>query len=183
LPYRGEVPVDDVVEQAVQQQGDPVCCRSRRTVPAGNQLVEVERGVLTDGDQRLRREDDRELAHRQSRAVRGDGDRVDTEEVMGAVAVEFRPLSLVQRVLESQLMETEFLADRRELGTVRAVQVQPHDRRRIRQMPGDVADREVLLDQGAVAVQPSTGHVAHPNGTSGASADTTTGHPPRRVGQ
>jgi hypothetical protein len=49
--HRGEVPVDDDVEQAAQQVADAVDDQVGAAVPAFDQVVHAESVVLADGDQ------------------------------------------------------------------------------------------------------------------------------------
>jgi hypothetical protein len=98
-----------MAEQAVQQESDTV---------AGEEY----------GD----------LAVRQFRTVRADGHGTGTEELVGATAVEFRPLPTLCGVLQSQFVDAELLAEHGELGGPGPVLVQPQDRRRVSEMRGDV---------------------------------------------
>jgi hypothetical protein len=52
--HGGEVAVDDVVEQSVQEEGDTMPGQVGVVVPPLDQAVDVEPVVLTDGDQRLK---------------------------------------------------------------------------------------------------------------------------------
>jgi hypothetical protein len=52
LLHGGEVPVDDDIQQPPQQEPDAVAGQVGRAVPAGHHPVDVEPGVLADGDQR-----------------------------------------------------------------------------------------------------------------------------------
>ncbi|GJF27279.1 hypothetical protein SHO565_78430 [Streptomyces sp. HO565] len=71
---------------------------------------------------------------------------------MGAIAVEFRPLSTLGGILQSQFVDAERLTEHGEFSGSGPVQVQPQDRRRISEMRRDVTDGKVLQDQSAVVI-------------------------------
>jgi hypothetical protein len=82
---------------------------------------------------------------------------VGAEEQVGGIVVELGALGLVQGVLDGQLVQPELGVDHVEVAWRGSAQVQPNHRRRIAHVLGDVGDREVLQQEGAVAVQPGTG--------------------------
>jgi hypothetical protein len=88
-------------------------------------------------------------------AVSGDG--VGAEEQVGRVVVELGPLGLVQGVFDGQLVQAELGVDHGEVGGCRLAQVQPHDRCRVAEVPGDVSDGDVVQHAGPVPVQPGPG--------------------------
>ena len=55
--HRGEVSVDDVVQQAVDEERHPVLGQIDVGVPAADDGLDVESLVLADGDQRVRSEE------------------------------------------------------------------------------------------------------------------------------
>jgi hypothetical protein len=57
--HRGEVSVDDVVEQSVQKEGDTMAGEVSAVVPSIDQAVHIEALVLTDRDQRLGKDERR----------------------------------------------------------------------------------------------------------------------------
>jgi hypothetical protein len=52
LLHGDEVPVDDDIQQPPQQEADAVAGQVGRAVPAGHHPLDVEPGILADGDQR-----------------------------------------------------------------------------------------------------------------------------------
>ena len=52
------MPVNEIVEQPVEQPRDPVLGQVRGCVPTGDDGIDVKRGVFTDGDDGVVRNED-----------------------------------------------------------------------------------------------------------------------------
>ncbi len=154
----GEVPVHQVVEQAVQQEAHALLGQVGAGVPALDHRVHGEVLVVADGDQRVGGDEDRELAGLQRAAVRVHRDGVGAHEQVVAVAVELGALALVPGVLDGQLVQAELLVDHGEVGRGGGAEVEPDGEVRFADIAGYVLDREVLQGQVAVAVEPGSRH-------------------------
>ena len=85
-------------------------------------------------------------------------ERVGVHEQVRVIAVELRALVLVDGVLDGQRVQAQLLGDRRQLLAGRLAVVQPHKRVGFGDVVGDLADREVLAHQLAVAIEPRASH-------------------------
>jgi hypothetical protein len=110
-----------------------------------------------------------QLAGSQRTGVVIQADGVGGEEVVVLVAVQFRPLVLLDGVLDRQGVEPELLRDDLQVLLVGLAQVQPHHRVGLLEVVGDLGGWEVLGLQLPLSVQPGVTHAASlsPRGVTG----------------
>src|SRR5262249_39614465 len=152
--HRLELVIDDVVQQPVQQVADPELGEVRAFVPALDDRADVQPVVLSDGDQRLAGNEGRDLAGGQLASVGVEPGPVGGQDRGAAVAVKLGALAVVQRSLDGQRGQAEFLAQHGEGVAVGGTQVQPDGDRGIGQVVADVGDRKSLKLEPPAPVQP-----------------------------
>ena len=155
--HRFEVAVHDVVEQPVQQVADAELGQVGAGVPAVHHRADVQPVVLADGDQRLAGDEGGEFTGRQFAGAGVELCSVGGQEQVAAVAVQLRPLALVDRVLDGQRMQAELLAQHIQVVAVGVAQVQPDGDGRVVNVVADVGDREALEFEMSVPVEPGAG--------------------------
>ena len=143
---RPEVPVDEIVQQPVQQKRHAVLGQVLGAVPASHDGVDVEGRVLADGDEGVVGDERGDLVRDQLARVLVERRRVGRHEQVGAVPVDLGALRLVERVLDGQLVQAELRSDDGELFAVGLAQVEPDDASRaVLQLVGDLLGRESPL--------------------------------------
>jgi hypothetical protein len=155
---RLEVPVDDDIEQAPQQEADTVLGEVGVVVPAPDERVDRQVRRLANGDEVPLRREDSELGGDQLPRVMVEADGVQRDEDVVVVMVELGALPLVQCVLDRERVEAELLGDDRELFLGRLADVHPDDRVGLFEVVGDDGRVEVLVGARAVAVEPRADH-------------------------
>src|SRR6266487_403788 len=151
---RVEVPINDIVEQPVQQVADAELRQVWAGVPALDDRPDVQPVVLADRYQRPRGDEGGEFARGQPAASGVEVRPVGGEEQMTAVAVQLGALALLHRVLDRQRVQAEFLAQHVEVVAIGVAQVKPDGDRLIGQVIADLGHGEAFEYQVAVAVQP-----------------------------
>lgn len=111
VQQRAEVRVDDVVDQAVEEESDAVHGQVRGVVPARDHLGDVEVGPPVHGRQDVGREERGDLVRLQDPGALLARHRVGVEEQVPAVTVELGPLVLLHRVLDRQRVQAELVAE------------------------------------------------------------------------
>jgi hypothetical protein len=148
------VAVHDVVEQTVHQVADALRREVRAGVPALDDLADVKAVVLADGDQRARQDEGGELAGGELAGRPVEPRAVGGEEQVRAVAVDLRPFPVHEGVLDRHRVQPELLLQDRQVTVVRVAQVEPDQGPVVFQVIADPLDREALIDELAVPVEP-----------------------------
>ena len=142
--HGSEVPVDDGVDQAVEQEPDAAAGEIGGAVPPGDHVVHVEGVVLAHGDERGRGDERRELAELELRRVVIESHGVDVEELVGAVAVQLGSLPGGEGVGDGEAVQAELVGDHGEVIGIGRAQVHPYDDVVLADVLGHVLDGEVL---------------------------------------
>ena len=109
--YRLEVPVDELVEQSVQQEGDTMLRQVRERVPSGNHSVQIDALLLVHGNQCTGRDEGGNLVGGNRFRGRIEADSVSRQERVIGIVIELRPLTQFRGVFDGQLVQTQLLGE------------------------------------------------------------------------
>jgi hypothetical protein len=120
-----EMPVDDVIDQAVEQEPNSVPGEVYRFIPTDDDVVQVERIVLSNGHQRCCRYESGELVKLELAGGSVQSHAVHAEELVICIAVELGALPRFQGVFDRERMETKFFCDVIQVSRLGPAQIDP----------------------------------------------------------
>ena len=171
---RFEMAVNDVVQQAVQQEADAELGQVGAAVPAFDDGADVQPVVLADSDQCLRGDEGAQFTGGQLARGHVQPCPVGGQEQVAAVTVELGALVFIDGVLDGQGVKPEFVAQHGEIVAVGVAQVKPYGHGLIGQVITDLGHGKALKLEPPIPVQarprlaPGRGDFADGGGRHGA---------------
>ena len=158
--HRVEMAVDDDVEQPVHQGQDAVLEQRAVLMPAGDDRVHVELAGVADGDQRVADDERRHPGQREVGAVLGQLRGVGGDEGVVCVPRHLRAFVRADRVLDRVRVQRQLVGQRLQTFVVGGLDVHPDQVLLLAQLVRQLVEREILLDDLALAPHLARDHVA-----------------------